>query len=164
LPESGNWPECAIAFDRAFRCQGQYETGDFSRFEYRLKRFFVDWGGCDDFCVHAFGAPIFRHPERIPHPMKWTGSGNRWLRRGTAVVLMYIVRRGAAFQIADRLLIDKDDMVQKGYGWLLKETSRIEPARVFDHVRSRRKVMPGTSLRYAIEKLTPRLRRLAMEK
>jgi 3-methyladenine DNA glycosylase AlkD len=168
LLESGNWPERAIAFDWVFRCQRHYEASDFSRFEHWLNRYVVDWGGCDDFCVHAFGNLIFRYPELIPHMMKWTGSGNRWFRRAAAVVLIYSVRKGkhldAAFQIADRLLIDKDDLVQKGYGWLLKETSRLKPGRVFDYVRAHRKVMPRTSLRYAIEKLTPRLRRLAMEK
>ncbi len=31
------------------------------------------------------------------------------------------------FEIADILLLDEDDMVQKGYGWMLKEASNVYP-------------------------------------
>lgn len=34
-----------------------------------------------------------------------------------------------AFRIADRLMTDGDDMVQKGVGWLLKDASRKHPER-----------------------------------
>jgi 3-methyladenine DNA glycosylase AlkD len=168
LLESGNWTERAIAFDWAFRCRKQYEVNDFIRFEYWLNKYVINWGGCDDLCVHAFGALIFKYPELIPNVMKWTGSINRWFRRAAAVVLIYSVRRGkhldTAFQIADQLLTDGDDLVQKGYGWMLKEVSRQAPGRVFDYVMEHRNVMPRTSLRYAIEKLESRLRKLAMQK
>ena len=83
-----------------------------------------------------------------------------------AVVLIYSIRRGqnfkAAFQVADALLTDQDDMVQKGYGWMLKEISNHQPALVFDYVMANKRTMPRTSLRYAIEKLEAPLRREAM--
>jgi len=88
------------------------------------------------------------------------------MRRAAAVVLIYAVRRDAlhkeAFEIADLLLIDRDDMVQKGYGWLLKEVSNRDPQPVFEYVMSRKRSMPRTALRYAIEKLDPDLRQRAM--
>jgi 3-methyladenine DNA glycosylase AlkD len=55
-------------------------------------------------------------------------------------------------------------MVQKGYGWLLKEASRAHQAEVFDYVMKNKAVMPRTSLRYAIEKMPAELRRKAMER
>ena len=69
-----------------------------------------------------------------------------------------------SFEIADSLLQDKDDLVQKGYGWMLKEASRLHQQEVLDYVIKHKNVMPRTALRYAIEKMPQDLRRLAMEK
>jgi 3-methyladenine DNA glycosylase AlkD len=70
----------------------------------------------------------------------------------------------SVFEIADILLLDKDDMVQKSYGWMLKVASNHEPMKVFECVMSNKKGMPRTALRYAIEKLSPDLRKQAMAK
>ena len=62
------------------------------------------------------------------------------------------------------LVDDRDDMVQKGYGWMLKEASKPHQPEVFDDVMAHRAVMPRTALRYAIEKMPAELRRKAMER
>ena len=168
LLESGDWRERAVAFQWAFRVRKHYRTNDFGRFEGWLNNYVDGWGSCDNFCTHAFGHLIYAFPEHIPAVKAWIPSENRWFRRGAAVVMIYGIRRGqgfeAAFEIADQLLMDADDLVQKGYGWMLKEISKQEPGQVFDFVMQRKAVMPRTSLRYAIEKLSPDLRRQAMEK
>lgn len=78
-----------------------------------------------------------------------------WMRRAAAVSLIVPAKRGKflddAFEIADLLLIDSDDIVQKGYGWLLEEASRKHQKEVFDYVMIDKKAMPRTALRYAIE-------------
>jgi 3-methyladenine DNA glycosylase AlkD len=53
-------------------------------------------------------------------------------------------------------------MVQKGYGWLLKEASRKHQQEVFEFVVKHKRVMPRTALRYAIEKMPQDLRKQAM--
>ena len=68
------------------------------------------------------------------------------------------------FEIADILFQDNDDLVQKGYGWMLKEASRMHQAEVFEYVMRNKATMPRTALRYAIEKMPEELRRLAMKK
>lgn len=55
-------------------------------------------------------------------------------------------------------------MVQKGYGWMLKEASNLYPEEVFQYVVRHKRKMPRTALRYAIEKLPPGLRKKAMAK
>ncbi len=60
--------------------------------------------------------------------------------------------------------MDKDDMVQKGYGWMLKEASKKHQAEVFDYVMKRKAEMPRTALRYAIEKMPAEMRKKAMER
>jgi 3-methyladenine DNA glycosylase AlkD len=68
------------------------------------------------------------------------------------------------FGIADILLLDKDDMVQKGYGWMLKAASEAYQKEIFDYVVSKKTVMPRTALRYAIEKMPQELKAEAMRK
>jgi 3-methyladenine DNA glycosylase AlkD len=55
-------------------------------------------------------------------------------------------------------------MVQKGYGWMLKEASKKHQPEVFDYVMSKKARMPRTALRYAIEKMPVEMRRRAMER
>lgn len=69
-----------------------------------------------------------------------------------------------AFEIADILFNDEDDLVQKGYGWMLKEISNLHPQKVFEYVMARKKNMPRTALRYAIEKLPENYKIKAMKK
>ena len=67
-------------------------------------------------------------------------------------------------EIAERLLADPDDMVQKGYGWMLKAASQAHPAEIFDYLISRKDVMPRTAFRYALEKMPAEWRVKAMKK
>jgi 3-methyladenine DNA glycosylase AlkD len=67
-------------------------------------------------------------------------------------------------EIADILHSDREDMVQKGYGWMLKAASQAHLQEVYKYVMSKKATMPRTSLRYAIEKMPPDLRAKAMEK
>ena len=69
-----------------------------------------------------------------------------------------------ALEIADTLLSDGDDIVQKGYGWLLKEESRAHQKEVFGYVVKNRGIMPRTALRYAIELMPKELKAEAMKK
>ena len=166
LLKTGYGEERTIAFDWAFRLRAGYEPPDFRMFESWLRKYVSNWAACDDLCCHALGDFIFRFPGSVPRAGKWAGSDNRWLRRAAAVVLIYSVRRDrnieAAYETADKLLMDNDDLVQKGYGWMLKEISNRYPQDVFDYVMKHRANMPRTALRYAIEKLPPAMRRKAM--
>lgn len=157
-----------IAFGWAFRIKKQYQKKDFKIFESWLKKFVDTWGSCDDLCTHAFGEFIYQFPEFLPRTKKWTKSKNKWLRRASAVVLIYSLRKGKylkqAFVIAKILFQDKEDLVQKGYGWTLKEASRLFQKEVFDFVMMNKKLMTRTALRYAIEKLSEKMKIKAMAK
>jgi 3-methyladenine DNA glycosylase AlkD len=99
---------------------------------------------------------------------QWAKSANRWVKRASAVSFIIPARKGLflndIFEIADTLLMDKDDMVQKGYGWMLKAASQAHEEEVFDFVMNNKGIMPRTALRYAIEKMPIELKSRAMEK
>ena len=141
---------------------------DLATFKGWIERYIDNWAKCDSFCNHTVGDLIQRHPEIIGEVKSWAKSDNRWLKRAAAVSLIVPAKRGSflldAFEVSDALLADKDDMVQKGYGWLLKEESRRHQKEVYDYVVKNKSVMPRTALRYAIELMPKELRKLAMKK
>ena len=97
------------------------------------------------------------YPQYLSKLKEFAGSDNRWMRRASAVSLIIPARKGKflndILELADILLLDKDDMVQKGYGWMLKAASQAYQQEIFDYVISKKAVMPRTALRYAIEKM-----------
>ncbi len=158
----------AIPFDWAYRLGSQFTRSDFRVLESWLKKYVDDWGKCDDLCTHSLGVFIYRFPEIAAKTERWAYSKNRWQRRASAVALIYSIRRRHGlreiFKRADILLADSDDMVQKGYGWMLKEAANHFPKEVFDYVMKHKMVMPRTALRYAIEKMPPSWKKKAMKK
>ena len=65
---------------------------------------------------------------------------------------------------ADMLLLDQDFLVQKGYGWMLKEAGDRYSIEVFRYIIKDKEEMSRVALRYAIEKLSPELKKKAMAK
>ncbi|NQU03212.1 MAG: DNA alkylation repair protein, partial [Syntrophaceae bacterium] len=165
---SGFSEEATIAFQWVYSIKKQYQKEDFVLFEKWIKNYITNWAKCDDFCTHCFGHFILEFPEFIPKVKLWTKSTNRWLRRASAVIFIYPIKQKRynddVFEIADLLLLDEDDMVQKGYGWLLKETSKLYPKKVFEYVLEHKNYMPRVALRYAIEKLPKEMKLKAMAK
>lgn len=150
-----------FAFDWATKIAKRYEKKDFYRFERWLKTYVDNWGRCDSLCG-VLGLALVEFPELSARRMKWAGSGNLWLRRASAVSLIEPVKRGLllddVFKTAEVLLEDEEDMVQKGYGWMLKVTGDHFFDEAHEFVMKHKDVMPRTALRYAIEKW-PRARR-----
>lgn len=157
-----------VAADWAPRLADRFEPGDIAIFEGWIERYINNWAKCDSLCNHTVGELARRFPECLPRIVGWTGSANRWMRRAAAVSLIVPAKKGKflpeVFEIADRLITDGDDMVKKGYGWLLKEASRLHQSEVFDYVVGHRQVMPRTALRYAIELMPKEMKAEAMKR
>ena len=168
LLETGATENRTIAFDWAFRCRRQYRPDHFSVLERWLEVYVDDWGGCDDLCTHALGDFVLHYSEFLPRVKEWTRSENRWLRRASAVSLVYGARKGKLlayiFDVADALLDDPDDMVQNGCGWMLKVACKTHEDEVFQYVMRNRATMSKKTLRYAIEKMPEDRRLQAMGK
>ena len=168
LYQSGYLEESFIVSNWAYALTGQYEPDDFLVFRHWIEFYITNWASCDGFCNHTMGDFIEQYPDYIGEVKTWTRSANRWMRWAAAVSLILPAKHGKfldeAIGIADLLLTDDEDLVQKGYGWLLKEASRKHQAVVFDYVMKNRRVMPRTALRYAIELMPKDLRTEAMRK
>ncbi len=168
LWKSGYLEESFIACKWSYYLKKQYSPEDFFVFEKWLSLYVHNWASCDTLCNHTIGTMVEIYPEFQEKLLQWTQSENRWLRRGAAVTLIIPARHGKfladVLKIADALLEDKDDLVRKGYGWMLKATSEAHQKEVFDYVMKNKSIMPRTALRCAIEKMPADLITKAMEK
>jgi 3-methyladenine DNA glycosylase AlkD len=144
------------------------EPDDLGIFKHWIECYINNWAKCDGFCNHTVGDLIEKYPQIVGEVKSWAKSENRWLKRASAVSFIVPAKKGLflqdALEISDMLLTNEDDLVQKGYGWLLKEESRKHQSEVLEYVVRNRKVMPRTALRYAIELMPKELRAEAMKK
>jgi 3-methyladenine DNA glycosylase AlkD len=163
---SGIMEESFIACHWSEYIHRQYQPGDFSIFDRWVNSYVNNWASCDTLCNHSVGSIVQMYPSLIQNLIGWTGSENRWAKRAAAVSLIIPARKGLflkdIFRIADILHSDPDDMVQKGYGWMLKAASQANQEEVFLYVMSKKETMPRTALRYAIEKMSADFKAQAM--
>lgn len=168
LWQSGMIEESFIACNWAYSQHKNFTPENFPVFEKWVNQYVSNWASCDTLCNHTIGTFIEMYPSYLKELKRWAHSDNRWVKRASAVSLIIPAKRGLfaddIFEIADILLPDSDDMVQKGYGWMLKATSKPYPERVFQYVNIHKNMMPRTALRYAIEKLPVEMKKVAMEK
>jgi 3-methyladenine DNA glycosylase AlkD len=156
-----------IACIWAYSCRKQYEHKDIILFESWLQKYVHDWAVCDTMCATVLKAYFAQFPDEISRTKKWATAKNPYVRRASAVALIYFEPANhlqLRLARAQELMQDKDVYVQKGYGWMLKKASQHFPEAVYDFVILHKKVMPRLALRYAIEKLPKDMRNRAMVK
>jgi 3-methyladenine DNA glycosylase AlkD len=166
LWQSGYLEESFVACNWSYYLRKNYEPADFMVFEIWINKYVNNWASCDTLCNHTVGEFVDRYPDYLSLLKKFAHSENRWVRRAAAVSLIVPARKGKflpdILEIADILLLDRDDLVQKGYGWMLKAASQANQQAIFDFVMERKAIMPRTALRYAIEKMPDELKSRAM--
>lgn len=136
--------------------EAEFGDGEFKLFESWLDRI-SSWADHDSL-VHDLIAPlIIAKPARIRKVLRWAKSRHRWHRRAACVALIRAARQKMFFAeitgLADSLLADDDDMVQKGLGWLLRETAKFDAKRTIPYLAKIRIVAPRLVLRTACETL-----------
>lgn len=168
LFKTGYFEESIIACNWAESQSKLFKPSDFKTFERWINTYITNWATCDTFCNHTMGAFIEKYPTYLHNLKRMTKSPNRWVRRAAAVSLIVPARKGLfladILNIAELLITDPDDMVQKGYGWMLKVAADKHQQVILNFVIARKAIMPRTALRYAIEKMPKELKELAMEK
>jgi 3-methyladenine DNA glycosylase AlkD len=98
-------------------------------------------------------------PARAKTVLRWAKSPNRWHRRAACVALIRGARARMFFpeirKLSESLLTDEDDMVQKGLGWLLRETAKFDAKRTVPYLMKIRSRARRLVLRTACETLPP---------
>jgi 3-methyladenine DNA glycosylase AlkD len=135
----------------------QFGDREFRMFESWLDRI-SSWAD-HDALVHDLIAPmVVAKPARVKHVFRWAKSPKHWHRRAGCVALIRGTRAKMFFpeivKLSDSLLADEDDMVQKGLGWLLRETAKYDPKRTVPYLMKIRGRAPRLVLRTACETLS----------
>jgi 3-methyladenine DNA glycosylase AlkD len=144
------------------KLDGEFGNSEFKRFESWLDRI-SSWAD-HDALVHSLIAPmVAAKPARTRVVVRWAKSANRWRRRAACVALIRGARAKMFFpeirKLTDSLLADEDDMVQKGLGWLLRETAKFDAKRTVPHLMKIRGHAPRLVLRTACETLPAAVRK-----
>ena len=113
-----------------------------------------NWDLVDLGCLYMTGSYLFDKRRQILY--KLAKSKNIWERRTAILSTCYFIRKGDTtdtFKIAELLLKDKENLVHKATGWMLRFAGDKEPAKLLKFLDEYAAVMPRTLLRGAIEKL-----------
>lgn len=137
--------------------------------EARLKEFFDlymrrhdrinNWDLVDLGCLHMTGSYLFNKSHAVLY--KLAKSKNTWERRTAILSTCYFIRQGElddTFNIAELLVKDKEDLIHKATGWMLRFAGDKDPKRLLSFLDKYAATMPRTLLRYSIEKLAKKQR------
>jgi 3-methyladenine DNA glycosylase AlkD len=162
LIKSRNLDEASVGIRLMQRMARYLDTGHFPLLDGWVDHL-TNWANTDGLSTWVISPLVKRDPRLVERLIVWTSSEDRWRRRAAAVSLVPTARAGEmleeTFTIADRLMEDDDDMVQKGVGWLLKEASKKSSEEVRSYLLDWRDRTSALVLRYASEKL-PKDRRV----
>ena len=140
---------------------------EFGDHEFKLFDTWIDrissWADHDGLVHYLISPMIAAKPARTKGAFRWGKSPNRWRRRAACVALIRGARAKMFFpeitKLSNLLLTDEDDMVQKGLGWLLRETAKFDAKRTVPYLMKIRGRAPRLVLRTACETLPPDVRK-----
>lgn len=119
-----------------------------------------NWATTNSFCIDVLQPLLLKYPQHILGLLKeWGSSEKLWKRRASVVVFTRKIGSSGDFtnealELCDNLMWDKEDMVQKGVGWALKDVMRGDKRKVLVYIKSlRRKGVSGVITLYAIREL-----------
>ncbi len=134
----------------------QFREREFKLFESWLDRI-NSWADHDGLVHYLIAPMVAAKPSRTKAVFRWAKSPNRWRRRAACVALIRGARAQMIFpeitKLSNLLLTDDDDMVQKGLGWLLRETTKFDAKRTVPYLMKIRGRAPRLVLRTACETL-----------
>ena len=126
----------------------------------RMVEDFRSWSQVDYFCGDVVQLLLCRYESEVFSMLKkWNTSSNRWKRRASVVTFTRKVAKQGKFiqqtlNFCDNLIRDKEEIVRKGVGWVLKDTMRSAPQQVKMYVKKLRKLgVSSTITLYTIRDL-----------
>ncbi len=137
----------------------RYSNGDESEkeriYELYLKntKFINNWDLVDSSAGHIVGAFLFGKNKKPLYDL--VKSENLWERRISIISTFYFIKRNQfadTIKIATILLSDKEDLIHKAVGWMLREVGKRDISTEEKFLKNYYQNMPRTMLRYAIEK------------
>lgn len=111
-----------------------------------------NWDLVDLACIHVVGGYLFDKSRGVLY--KLARSKDTWERRTAILSTAYFIRQGEvddAFKIAEMLINDKEDLVHKATGWMLRFVGDKDRPRLISFLDEHAATMPRITLRNALE-------------
>jgi 3-methyladenine DNA glycosylase AlkD len=111
-----------------------------------------NWDLVDLGCLHMVGSYLYDKPRAVLYKM--AKSKNIWKRRTAILGTCYFIKQGDTddtFKIAEILVHDKEDLIHKGTGWMLRFAGSKNRQKLIAFLDKYAATMPRTLLRYSIE-------------
>lgn len=116
-----------------------------------------NWDIVDASAEFIIGGHLYERPRDLLFEL--AKSDSIWQRRVAMLSTFGFIKKGDAsttLRLAEVLLHDPHDLIQKAVGWMLREAGkRCDEKLLTGFLETHAAVMPRTMLRYAIERLNP---------
>ena len=125
-------------------------------FYLRNRQYVNNWDLVDCSAHKILGRAIHEGLQEVVILDRLAVSDILWERRIAIIATMYFIHKGQldhTFRLAERLLADREDLMHKAVGWMLREAWKKDPAAVETFLIKHYPQIPRTALRYAIEKM-----------
>jgi 3-methyladenine DNA glycosylase AlkD len=119
-----------------------------------------NWDLVDVACRYVIGVYLADKPRDVLYRL--AASSSLWERRTAIVSTWWFIRAGDlddAFAIAELLMRDREDLIHKATGWMLRYAGDKDRVRLVAFLDTHAATLPRTLLRYSIEKFPPELRK-----
>ena len=119
-----------------------------------------NWDLVDTSCRYVVGGYLMDKPRDILYQL--AESNDLWERWIAIVSTWEFIRHGDlddTFRLSKVLKNDKQDLIHKASGWMLREAGKKDIDRLVEFLDENATTMPRTMLRYSIEKLPETQRR-----
>ncbi|HLA86295.1 MAG TPA: DNA alkylation repair protein [Thermoguttaceae bacterium] len=144
---------------------GQFDKGDEAARK-RIHDFYLanarwvnNWDLVDLSAPTIVGGYLENRSRRPVHRL--AKSDGLWQRRIAVLATFHFIRRGDfddTFKVAEMLLADREDLIHKAVGWMLREVGKRDTAVLETFLKKHHRAMPRTMLRYAIERFPAKKR------
>lgn len=132
-------------------------------FDFYLKntRYVNNWDLVDLSAPHIVGRFLFETKKKRLKMYDLAMSKSLWERRISIISTLTFIRNNDfkdVFMLAKILLKDREDLIHKAVGWMLREVGKRDLAQEENFLSEKYKGMPRTMLRYAIERFPEKKR------
>jgi 3-methyladenine DNA glycosylase AlkD len=119
-----------------------------------------NWDLVDLSCRDVVGG--YLHMTHNPEPLGLLATSDLIWDRRIAIVSTWCFTKSdnlaPCFAIAEQLRGDKEDLIHKAVGWMLREAGKRDEAALEAFLAEHASDLPRTALRYSIERMTPERR------